>query len=67
MGPPLKTSPKRIGHAYKCCVTAFGENVLLAESDEVQRVAEAHEAVDFQLPSPEENTAIALDTPQPID
>jgi len=35
MGPPLKYY-----------VTAFGESVLLAERDEVQRVAEAHEAVD---------------------
>jgi hypothetical protein len=34
-------SPKRIGHTY---VTAFGESVLLAERDEVQRVAEAHES-----------------------
>jgi hypothetical protein len=38
MGPPLKTSPKRIGHTY---VTAFGDSVLLAERDEVQQVAEA--------------------------
>jgi hypothetical protein len=29
MGPPLKTSPKRIGHTYKYYVTAFGESVLL--------------------------------------
>jgi hypothetical protein len=49
MGPPLKTSPKRIGHTYKYYVTAFGESVLLAERDEVQRVAEAHEAVDVRL------------------
>jgi hypothetical protein len=46
MGPPLKTSPKRIGHTHKYYVTACGVSVLLAERDEVQRVAEAHEAVD---------------------
>ncbi|HEY4046923.1 MAG TPA: hypothetical protein VGM27_08660 [Acidobacteriaceae bacterium] len=49
MGPPPTTSPKRIGRTYKYYVTAFGESVLLAERDEVQRVAEAHEAVDVRL------------------
>ena len=39
MGPPLETSPKRIEHTYKYNVTAFGEGVLLAECEEVQRVA----------------------------
>jgi hypothetical protein len=48
MRPPLKTSPKRIGHIYKYSVTIFGESVLLAERDEVQRNAEAHEAVDVR-------------------
>jgi hypothetical protein len=33
MGPPLKASPKRIGHPYKYYVTALGESVLLAERD----------------------------------
>jgi len=28
MGPPLKTSLKRIGHTYKYYVTAFGESRL---------------------------------------
>jgi hypothetical protein len=42
-------SPKRIGHTYKYYVTPFGESVLLAERAEVQRVAEAHEAVDVRL------------------
>jgi hypothetical protein len=39
MGPPLKTSPKRIGHTYKYYVTAFGESVLLAERDEVRSIS----------------------------
>jgi len=38
LGPPLKTSPKRIGHTYEYDVTVFGESVLLAERDEVQQV-----------------------------
>jgi hypothetical protein len=36
----VKTSPKRIGHAYKYYVTPSGDSVLLAERDEVQRVAD---------------------------
>jgi hypothetical protein len=32
MGPPLKTSPKRIGHAYKYYVTA--EGVAVADDGE---------------------------------
>jgi len=43
-GTSPETSPKRIGigHTDKYDVTVFGESVLLAERDEVQRVAEAH-------------------------
>jgi len=40
MGPPLKTSPKRIGHTYKYYVIVFGESILLAGRDEVHRVAD---------------------------
>src|SRR5271165_3587300 len=45
MGPPLKTSRKRIAHTYQYYVTAFGESVVLAEHDEVQRVARLHGAL----------------------
>jgi hypothetical protein len=39
----------RVGHTYKYYVTAFGESVLLAERDTVQRVAQMHEAVDAPM------------------
>jgi len=40
MCPPLKTSPKRSEHTYKYYLNPLGESVLLAERDEVERVAD---------------------------